>query len=321
MAYRLRENEEDAQSRLALDFDIILTPKTSVEDAVKALENMDNYGVYVSNMRNVASNKAIEMYFGNMDAKGNKISPATKASIERQRGEKFPLKTKDAIDAFVKSQTSKPNLLKYDVKGNTLVFPKGSNPAKDLTKKIIKTVMDSAGIDFTIKEKESVSEDSVANKIKSSFMNQVTGGKKGEPMSKGQTLTPNTKMKKSELKEMIKEEIKEVLNSSNWTISNIQSWINEYFSNKNMGLKLVDKIEKMDSAYGSKTMFYIYEVGEDHGLIIKSSQVAGAPRLNELDVIVGTKEDSRGKLTNTLKITNSTGNKAMLYDMFDKKFK
>ena len=35
MAYRLRENEEDAQSRLALDFDIILTPKTSVEDAVK----------------------------------------------------------------------------------------------------------------------------------------------------------------------------------------------------------------------------------------------------------------------------------------------
>ena len=55
MAYRLRENEEDAQSRLALDFDIILTPKTSVEDAVKALENMDNYGSYVSNMRNKAS--------------------------------------------------------------------------------------------------------------------------------------------------------------------------------------------------------------------------------------------------------------------------
>ena len=103
------------------------------------------------------------------------------------------------------------NLLKYNVKGNTLVFPKGSNPAKDLTKKIIKTVMDSAGIDFTIKEKESVSEDSVADKIKSSFMHQVTGGKKGEPMSKGQTLTPNTKIKKSELKEMIKSEIRDLL--------------------------------------------------------------------------------------------------------------
>ena len=315
MAYRLRENEEDAQSRLALDFDIILTPKTSVEDAVKALENMDNYGSYVSNMRNKASvEKAIEDYFG-------PSVPAKKKALEKQLGKTFPPKTKQAIDDLVKSVTSRPNLLKYDVKGNTLVFPKGSNPAKDLTKKIIKTVMDSAGIDFTIKEKESVSEDSITDKIKKSLQFQVTGGKKGEPMSKGQDLPANTKIKKSELKEMIKEEIKEVLNSSNWTISNIQSWINEYFSNKNMDLKLVDKIEKMDSAYDSKTMFYIYEVGEDYGLIIKSSQVAGAPRLNELDVIVGTKGDSRGKLTNTLKITNSTGTKAMLYDMFDKKFK
>jgi hypothetical protein len=212
MAYRLRENEEDAQSRLALDFDIILTPKTSVEDAVKALEDIDNYGAYISNMRNKASiEKAIEMHFGNMDDEGKKISPAKKASIEKQRGEKFPVKTKQAIDDLVKSLTSKPNLLNYTVKDNTLVFPKGKNPSKDVTKKIIKTVMNNADIAFSVKEKESVSEDSVANKIKSSFMNQVTGGKKGEPMSKGQTLTPNTKMKKSELKEMIKSEIRDLL--------------------------------------------------------------------------------------------------------------
>jgi hypothetical protein len=205
MVYRLRENEEDAQSRLALDFDIILTPKTSVEDAVKALENMDNYGSYVSNMRNKASvEKAIEDYFG-------PSVPAKKKALEKQLGKTFPPKTKQAIDDLVKSVTSRPNLLKYDVKGNTLVFPKGSNPAKDLTKKIIKTVMDSAGIDFTIKEKESVSEDALTDKIKKSFQFQVTGGKKGEPMSKGQDLPANTKIKKSELKEMIKEEIKNIL--------------------------------------------------------------------------------------------------------------
>ena len=49
------------------------------------------------------------------------------------------------------------------------------------------------------------------SKIKSSFKYQVTGGKKGEPMSKGQKLTPNTKIKKSELKEIIKEEIRNIL--------------------------------------------------------------------------------------------------------------
>lgn len=53
------------------------------------------------------------------------------------------------------------------------------------------------------------------SKIKSSFKHQVTGGKKGEPMSKGQKLTPNTKITKSELKEIIKEEIKKSLNESN----------------------------------------------------------------------------------------------------------
>jgi hypothetical protein len=139
-----------------------------------------------------------------MDDEGKKISPAKKASIEKQRGEKFPVKTKQAIDDLVKSLTSKPNLLNYTVKGNTLVFPKGKNPSKDVTKKIIKTVMDNADIAFSVKEKESVSEDAITDKIKSSFMYQVTGGKKGEPMSAGKKLPANTKMKKSELKEIIK---------------------------------------------------------------------------------------------------------------------
>lgn len=353
MAYRLRENEEDAQSRLALDFDIILTPSGKIEDTITAFEDINNYGIYKSNLR---KEQAIEDYYGPTipttknflqntfkllqkeydnenelkDAFIKTVSEKNKNiknleqkyyTLKNNNGNFYPKTSKAEMDKFIEQNKSKRKLVNFVPKGNTLVFPKGSNPEKDLTKKIIKTVMDSAGIDFTIKEKESVSEDSVTDKIRKSLQFQATGGKKGEPMSKGQDLPANTKIKKSELKEMIKEEIKEVLNSSNWTISNIQSWISEYFSNKNMDLELVDKIEKMDSAYGSKTMFYIYEVGEDHGLIIKSSQVADAPRLNELDVIVGTKGDSRGKLTNTLKITNSTGNKAMLYDMFDKKFK
>jgi len=47
-------------------------------------------------------------------------------------------------------------------------------------------------------------QDDLMKKIKSSLTYQVTGGKKGEPMSAGKKLPANTKMKKSELKEIIK---------------------------------------------------------------------------------------------------------------------
>jgi hypothetical protein len=160
MAYKLKENEEEnPQSRISVDYDIHLTPEGNIEDAISALKNIDNYGIYISNMRNKSNvEKAIQVYFGNMDEKGNKISPAKKSSIEKQRGEKFPVKTKQAIDDFVKSLTSTPTLLSYDVKGKEIVFPKSNNPSKDLTKKIIKIVMDNAGIKFKLSDKEAVSE-------------------------------------------------------------------------------------------------------------------------------------------------------------------
>ena len=154
MAYKLREEEEEMSpsSRLAVDYDIVLTPSGEVKDAVAALQNIDNYGVYVSNMRNKASiEKAVEDYFG-------PSVPVKRKALEKQRGEAFPIKTKQAIDDLVKSVTSTPNLLKYEVKGKEIVFPKSNNPSKDLTKKIIKVVMDNAGIKFKTTEKETVSE-------------------------------------------------------------------------------------------------------------------------------------------------------------------
>jgi hypothetical protein len=147
--YKLRENDEEGKStRLTIDNNVtMLTPDT--EAAIAALKNIDNYGIYITSMRNQPHvNKAMEIYFGNMDANGKKISPATKSSIEKQRGEKFPTKTKDAMDAFVKSLTSKTSLLNYDVKGNKIIFPKDKNPSIETTKKIVKTVMNNAKVDF-----------------------------------------------------------------------------------------------------------------------------------------------------------------------------
>jgi hypothetical protein len=158
MAYKYKLKEEEGaevtpSNREQVNYDVVLTPKSSeVEDVVKALETMDNYGMYVSNMRNKSNiQKAIEDYFG-------PVTPAKRKQIEKQRGVPFPVKTKQAIDDLVKSLTSKPSLLKYKVVDNTIVFPKSSNPVKDLTKKIIDVVMKNAKIDYSVAEKETVDE-------------------------------------------------------------------------------------------------------------------------------------------------------------------
>jgi hypothetical protein len=180
--YKLRENDEEGKSsRLTVDHDVtVVTPDSKA--AIAALKNIDNYGIYISNMRNKSNvEKAIQVHFGNMDEKGNKISPAKKASVEKQRGEKFPVKTKDAIDAFVKSLTSTPTLLSYEIKGDKIVFPKDKNPSIETTKKIIKTVMDTAKVDFKFE---------------------------GDKPSKKST----KENKEKELRSLIREEIKSILN-------------------------------------------------------------------------------------------------------------
>jgi hypothetical protein len=175
--YKLKEQDGDetSSSREQVSYDIVLTPKgISVEDTVKALETLDNYGMYVSNMRNKSSiQKALETHFG-------PVIPAKRKKMERDQGFLFPVKTKTAIDDFVKSLTSKPTLLKYKVKDDTIVFPKSGNAVKDLTKKIIDTVMKSAKIDYSLADKESVDEasvDKLDQEAKIYFMQQVKAGK------------------------------------------------------------------------------------------------------------------------------------------------
>ena len=148
---KLMENdgEEDGNfSSGKASYDLVLTPEGTANDAVKALEDISNYGMYASNIRNTATNKAainkaIEKHFG---------TPVQR----RSKTNTFPVYTKDALDAFIKQFTSKPQLVSYTVKGNTLVFPQKDNPTKDLTKKIIKTVLDNAGINFKLSEKEAI---------------------------------------------------------------------------------------------------------------------------------------------------------------------
>lgn len=157
--YRLVEQEEGDEetssgNKEKIVYDLVLTPlASSVQDAVSALEKINNYGAYVSNIRNTKSDieKAVIDHFG-------PNQPFAKKKAEKERGKPFPPKTKDAIDNFIKTLSTKPSVLKWKVVGDTLVFPSVGNPTKKVTEKIISTVMDNARLDYDLENKESVSE-------------------------------------------------------------------------------------------------------------------------------------------------------------------
>jgi hypothetical protein len=148
---KLMEQEGEEEGNFSIGkatYNLVVTPKNSTsEDILNALNNIDNYGVYASNIRNTATNKAainkaIEKHFG---------TPVQR----RSKTNTFPAYTKDALDAFIKQFTSKPQLLKPTVEGNTVIFYQKDNPTKDLTKKILQVVLNNAGIEYKISEKES----------------------------------------------------------------------------------------------------------------------------------------------------------------------
>jgi hypothetical protein len=143
-------------------YDLILTPQiVSTDEVVKAFEKIDNYGPYVSNLRNTKADveKAVIDHFG-------PSQPFSKKKLEKERGKPFPPKTKQAVDTFIRTLTSKPSLLKWNIEGNSLVFPTNRNPTKQVTKNIISTVMKKANIDYSLEEKEIMNEDKLRDIIK-----------------------------------------------------------------------------------------------------------------------------------------------------------
>lgn len=166
------EQEPSGFSAVKAEYDVVITPKGKIDDAIKAFSSIDNYGIYASNIRNTGLNKgeinkAIDDHFG-------PTNPAKRKSIEKQTGKKFPIKTKQAMDDFIKTFKSNPNLLKFAPKDNTLVFPQKSNPSKDLTKRIIKTVLDKAGIEYDVKEKETIKETITKAKLKQIIREEIS---------------------------------------------------------------------------------------------------------------------------------------------------
>lgn len=143
---RFFENEEE-QAGFILDRDQVLTIKAphTIEDAIKAFKDINNYGIYVSSMRGrKVTDKDLEAHFG-------PSSPRAKAALEKERGKPFPVKTKQAIDDLVKAGVKTPDIVNYDVEGDTLVFPVEKNLQRNKLKNVIDTVLTTAGIDYKLR--------------------------------------------------------------------------------------------------------------------------------------------------------------------------
>ena len=98
--------------------------------------------------------------------------------------------------------------IKSGVEGKMVIDIKTKESSAASLASKIKDIATRNKVDVTIKDKPTLkavkeSQDDLMTKIKKSLMYQV-GNPKGEPMSKGQNLPANTKIKKSELKEIIK---------------------------------------------------------------------------------------------------------------------
>jgi len=166
MKFLKEEDEEKPSGWFAPDYNIEVMPMgASVEETAAAFDDVKNYGMYIANIRSQkVTPKDIDDYFG----------PAhrpTKMKMEKERGKPFPIRTKDAMNAFIASRAGKPNLVTFEITGDTLLFPKEKNPSKDTTFKIIKTVLDNAGIGHRIKEKESYTEN--INKLKDLIREEI----------------------------------------------------------------------------------------------------------------------------------------------------
>ena len=150
-----QDGEEDGFSVGKVTYDLVVTPTNSTtEDIISALDNIDNYGIYASNIRNTSVDQAkiykeIDLHFGPSNWR-------KKQSLEKERGKPFPLRTNDALKDFIKKFTSKPQLLKPTVEGNTVIFKQEENPTKDFTKKLLQVVLNNAEIKYKISEKESI---------------------------------------------------------------------------------------------------------------------------------------------------------------------
>ena len=129
-------------------------------------------------------------------------------------------------------------------------------------------------------------------------------------------------MNKQELRDLIKEEIQKVLKETHynpeWKLTSVQSWLEKYAKDRQLNLKLIHKTNK-NSPIGTHTKtntYYVYDIGDKYGIVVRNEKVPGAPRLDQLYVYLGAKGSGLGSLVNATTLTDSSEKE--LHDTMDK---
>ena len=143
---RLMENEGEEDGRpssgLKATYNLVVTPTGATpNDVIAALNNVVNYGIYMSNLRTRFSND-YDKEFGTV--------------YDRRAGRKPPV-TKNMENEFYSSllKNKKIQLLVPTIEGDTVVFYQKDNPKEAELNKILKTVLKNAEITYTTSKKES----------------------------------------------------------------------------------------------------------------------------------------------------------------------
>jgi hypothetical protein len=127
-----------------------------------------------------------------------------------------------------------------------------------------------------------------------------------------------TKEGEAQFPEMLENNLEEA--KQEWAVKNIEAMITDYASKKGLNFKPVDKKQQVNQ-YGSKKTIYIYKLG-DKDLIMIDDKAAGAPRLNDFRVGIGTMEPGSSSLKDALSVSKfgSWGVQDVI-TMLDKAFK
>lgn len=139
--------------------------------------------------------------------------------------------------------------------------------------------------------------------------------KQGHITAEGLMMIVSLVLQKKSLPENNLEEAKQ-----QWAVKNIEAMIADYAAQKGLNFKLVDKDQQVNK-YGSKRTVYIYKLG-DKDLIMVDDKAAGAPRLNDFRVAIGTREPGTTSLKDALQVSKfGAWGVENVIDMLNKVFK
>lgn len=112
--------------------------------------------------------------------------------------------------------------------------------------------------------------------------------------------------------------LNEVYYNKDWSITNVLTWLKEFATSKNVEAKLITK-EKKPTGYGGSMTLYDFKIG-NLKVVVVDDKVAGAPRLNEIRVIIGKEIPGEKWKVTGVALTSMSGGKETVIKNLESRF-